>query len=419
MPRILPRLIQRVAHKEDSWTTYYHRVQRGKKSLLKPIPPRPSFNPANYARSILFSPSKSNPITHSYLYQQHKSQPPRPRPPRVKHKSIEYDSLREMTDSEHQWWSSPYLRMLASPIRKCIVTGRHLPSDFLIRIAAMRIPLKAKKNPKSEGVPTVVVPDGLQHSKFTARKTGRAAYILCNKDSIPMLLETNTYKRMAPFLSVPSLLPIQIAHLLRVRVLQEFELLADHLESCLGRPNQGSRARIVRRLTRDEWKTVQTTGTIPYPNAIAVLVVPPINKDPRNKERPVPSMSAAPPAKMEIPPPHRPTPPLSTLYPVGLGEMGDLMPHHQVPLYNSIALFPNRQQRTSLHTILTRLLSIDQRAGTQRPASKRTSSGTLGSVSPDGKKGSHAFLLSSDKETNKRGDVASLAIALWRVRMFG
>lgn len=329
--------------------------------------------------------------------------------------------------------------MLASPIRKCIITDRYLPTgkplsnskpqtnllvfvDFLIRLSLMRVPLKLQKDPKPGVIQTVLVPDGLQHSKFTARKSGRATYVLCNKDSISMLIETGTYKRIARFLSVPSLLANQIAHLLRVRVLQEFELLADRLESIIDHSNPRSKARIVRRLTRDEWKAIQTTGTVPYPNAIAVLVVPPVNKDPTTKERPLPSMTAAPLVESELRPPRKAALPLSTLHPVSLRVTplaeDDIVSHHQIPLYNAVALFPAREQRSALHGLLTRLLKIDQRAGTQRPASESPTSEIPRSGSPKGKKASHAFLLCSDMETNKRGDVAAAAIALWRVRMF-
>lgn len=108
MPRILARLIERTAHKQDPLTTVY-RLRPKRKSLLKPVPSRPSFNPADYARSILLSSPETNPITHSNLYQQHKSLPPRFRTPRrVKREAVEYDPPREMSDNEHQWWSSPY-----------------------------------------------------------------------------------------------------------------------------------------------------------------------------------------------------------------------------------------------------------------------------------------------------------------------
>ncbi|GLB33654.1 hypothetical protein LshimejAT787_0105380 [Lyophyllum shimeji] len=416
MPRILPRLlaqIERTAEQQSSWTPFVL-PRRRPKSLHKPVPPRPSFHPVHYAKSILLGSPGTNPITSSRVYLRHKSLPPRPRlSRRVKTRKDCHDHPRAMTEQERQWWSSPYLRMLASPIRQCVATERFMPNDFLIRLAHMHLPASLLPAGERTSTPAqVVLPDGLQHSKFTVRKSDKANYILCNRAALTILTEYRA-KRLSPTgASIHPHLADQIAHLLRLRVLQELELLADQLQADLDRPGRRPKykSRIIRRLTRDEWDALRSDGTIPYPGAIAVLVVPPLQKDPITKQRPEPSMSAAPPKPEDVTTPKSAIP-MCTLHPVAPAAwdpaLGDgILPEERVPLYNGVALFPARSQRAALHALLTRLLGIERR------------SRHAGAEPAQCARASHAFLLCSDTESVLRGDVAAVAIALWRVRMF-
>jgi len=50
---------------------------------------------------------------------------------------------------------------------------------------------------------------------------------------------------------------------------------------------------LIRRLTRAEWKSIKSTGVIPYGNAVAVVVAPPLNRDPTTKMRPQTSVDGA------------------------------------------------------------------------------------------------------------------------------
>lgn len=261
----------------------------------------------------------------------------------------------------------------------------------------------------------VLIPDGLQHSKFTARKSGTANYILCSKEAVYVLGKRGT--RISSRSMVHPLLTEQIAHLLRVRVLQEFELLGDEMEL---RRDAKYKSRIIRRLSRDEWNVIRTTGLIPYQNALAVIVLPPLQKDPVTKKRPEPSMSASPIIEEPRNTPIKPLLPLTIMYPrlptdtevpVGL----DILPGQQTPFYNGVTMFPARPQRAALHVLLIKLLGLEYRSG--HLASPSTSNKFLVEGAKD-RKASHAFLLCSDEDTTKRGDVAAVAIALWRLRMF-
>lgn len=214
----------------------------------------------------------------------------------------------------------------------------------------------------------------------------------------------------------------QISHLLRVRVLQEFEILADQLQV---RPRAAEESPILRRLTRSEFKAIKTTGAIPYKNAVAVLVVPPPNRDPGTKKRPEPSPAFAEgPTEVKLPVSSRSLS-LSSLHPVeeiepGSADLPSIHSRPQIPLYNGLMLFPSRSQRAALHLRLSRLLFIERRA-------RYREHGRLPSTDDQTKtdrwargdqKASHAYLLCSDAGTALRADAVGPATALWRVKMW-
>ena len=233
------------------------------------------------------------------------------------------------------------------------------------------------------------------------------------------------YKRISHNLRMPSRLAEQIHHLLRVRVLQELEYLADQLQT---RPLGAKNHPVLRRLTRQEFLTMRTTGIIPDDSAVAVLIVPPLNRDPVTKMRPQPSSSSAlvdvEISQQHVTTPKRPALPISTLHPTSPTSTDfagmPTVPHAQVPLYNGVSLFPSRIQRAALHERLLRLLSIERRSRRhdtrQNLSSQKHSAQT--NTDDDGGKASHAFLLRSDSETALRADAAPTAMALWRLRMW-
>lgn len=254
----------------------------------------------------------------------------------------------------------------------------------------------------------VIVPD-LQHTKFTARRVGRAVHILCSREALCCI---NNYRGR---IMHPNLMNY-VAHLLRLRVLQELELLVEQLEysrrTC--KMSNGLQP-ILRRLTRCEWKQLKETGIMPPGDAVAVLVVPPLNKNPVTGQRPESSMSASPlTSNMK---PQSPLPPLSSMLDVSgflvHRKFPDIIPAYQIPLYNGLALFPNEYQRAALHSVLLRILAVERRL---RQSTIQAGGHNVEKRSDE--KHSHAFLLSSNSDLIRRGDVSAVAIALWRVRMF-
>ncbi|KDQ29152.1 hypothetical protein PLEOSDRAFT_1063918 [Pleurotus ostreatus PC15] len=407
MPRILPRLRKVIlegsnSRMEISWP----RRKNSKKSLYRPVPPRPTFKAADYKESILLTPR--NPVTNSRDYVRHKTIPPRLRlKRRVVPSSPTNDLPREMTKEERKWWADPYLRMIGSPLRKCTLTDRYLPSDFLIRLAPMKISKALQdSNSKLNKTTRMLVPDGLEHPRFKTRKSGKSGYVICWKDAVAQMLERKSYRQILPKVPVHSLLIPQIEHLLRVRILQEFALLSERLQS---NPRTAYSPMVLRRLTRKEWESMKTSGTVAWPDAVAIIVIPPVNRDPLTKKRPEPSMYP-PPADVLADCASSSKHPISILYPVQRDVATPLdISQLEVPLYNGVPLFPNPGQRAALHQYLTAILNSE----TRRPSR----SGELDGIGADDKP-SHAFLLVSNAETCKRADVAATAMALWRFRMF-
>jgi len=266
----------------------------------------------------------------------------------------------------------------------------------------MRIP-NSRLHPHPTGV---VVPDGLLNPKYSNRyRSGGGMYVLCWRGVVSALKKNMKGAKLAP----PPHLADYIAHLLRLRVVQEFELLAERLEYAVrSGKNRGTSSAILRRLTRDEWVAVKSTKSAPYENGVAILVVPPLNKDPATKERPGASLSPLPPVDER---PLEASLPVSTLLPVSPQlvntDLPSSFPLLHIPLYHGITAFPSRSQRSALHGILLRILKAERFIKYLYHKSEGSKS-----------KASHAFLLCSDKANARRGDASGVARALWRLKMY-
>lgn len=195
-------------------------------------------------------------------------------------------------------------------------------------------------------------------------------------------------------------------------------------------------------MTRAEWNQIKETNIIPYENAVAVLVVPPLNKNPQTKQRPTPSASSGPIEEEERTLPDKPLPPVSELHyaaprPFGVPldvavKTRQLLPEAKVPLYNGLSLFPSRVQRAALYQALNNLLNVERKARWKETVRLSAKSGEGQSHKesqgePQEKninrargdqKASHAYVIFSDSRTVLRADTVPLAIALWRIRMW-
>lgn len=223
-----------------------------------------------------------------------------------------------------------------------------------------------------------------------------------------------------------SSLPDYISHLLRLRILQELELLAERLQAC---PQGAEESPLLRRLTWNEFSAVRDGEPLEDPDAVAVLVVPSLNRDPITKTRPLPNTSPLPP---RLPPLEEVQPrsrngdplPLSTMCyavsPKDYEGSPDVITPMKVPLYNGVALFPSKPQRAALHERLCKVLMVEGRARWRQHGPVSTSKSDNGRPATRRPKEvpSPAFLLRSGAETILRADSVPLAIALWRLRMW-
>lgn len=330
--------------------------------------------------------------------------------------------------------------MLASPLRRCSVTDQYLPSgkadaaphiqsgltlfpDFMIRFSYLRVPPSHAPRP----VPSLaIIPNGLEHPKYTGRKGGHSFYTLCLREAVDEFLKKQPYKRATRESTVipNENLAHQVAHLLRLRVLQELEQLGQRMRHQVRQPIRNNEPHtILRRLTVEEFSSIQSTGKVPFGTAIAVLVVPPVDVDPATGERALTSMSALPPPEEPSPlPVDGSSPPVSILVPISAGPqpcssklqpIHGLLPNPTVPMYHCSTAFPYASQRAGLHELLCRVSELEERRERLHKFSRASQNTTDHTA-----EFSDAFLLCSDQENLRRGDVAAVAIALWRLRMF-
>ncbi|KAF8592652.1 hypothetical protein K439DRAFT_1400616 [Ramaria rubella] len=409
MPRFLPKLIQRIKAEESYSLQIPSATTRPKSRTARRIIPTalpyPSFSPHGRKRSILLD--DVNPVIHHDAFTQHKRDAPIV--PSTARRGKHANASREMTALECEWWSNPYLRMLASPLRRCIVTEKQIPSDFLIRLAVLDV-----SGPRLSRMTAAILPDGVEHPRFRRRNSGRGYYLVCNKVAIRELVDRSSYKRIPTQskIHVHSLLGAQIGHQLRLKVLQELELLAESLRCS---PQGSLEHTVLRRLTRTEWTEMKTSGQIPQPGAAAVLVVPPLNRrsvleEASNNEKCLSSRALP------------PLPPLSVLHETQAVSSSDitLQSTRRVPLYNGVALFPSPLLRSKLYKALQNTLLVERRARWRQGTSARCTDSLPNDSTHQSTrdKASHAYLLSSNGNTLCRADSVPLAIALWRIRMW-
>ncbi|KAH9045175.1 hypothetical protein EDB85DRAFT_2070079 [Lactarius pseudohatsudake] len=436
MRQLIPRLLRRLKERSVAGETIrpLRPPAQGARSLRRPLPPPPVFSGSGRSRSILLD--EINPITKPKLYRRHKGLPPQVRLPDSqkartvsRNGTVEDDVRREMTAEEREWYANPYLRMLSTPIRRCSMSSRYLPSDFMVRLSVKRLP---SPRTGSKQPSYVLVPDGLQHPKFKGLDSRKGHYIVCRRavikefDKRTVLKKKNPpsqecYRRVLSAIGQFSSLPEYIGHMLRLRILQELELLAARLQA---RPQCAVDSPLLRRLTWKELSAIRAGKPVQDGDAVAILVVPPLNRDPATMKRPLPNASPLPELLSEHPTTtttlKRVPLPLSTmcraLSPEDHQGFPDLVTPMKVPLYNGVSLFPSRTQRAALHEWLCKLLMIERRARWRQHGPASTSE--LDISRSANRLASPAFLLLSGAGTVLRADTVPLAIALWRLRMW-
>lgn len=295
--------------------------------------------------------------------------------------------------------------------------------DLLLRFSFLRLKASEGSQPS-----LAIVPDGLEHSKYTTRKGGHSVYSLCIRESVDQMLMAKPYRRTTrdSHVTPNPKLPDQVAHLLRLRILQELERLVGQVQ-CWGHSSSDdpSPATIIRRLTQKELEVVEASGTVPFDDAVAVLVMPPMEAAPVAKTDLRAAMSAMPPEEMPGDAPSSTiSQPISTLMPIASdanwttdpkSHGTGLLPTYSTPVYDISTAFPSSVHRAALHWFLSRLLALERKQTRPHALEKTTE---LSNDAVDDTELSNAYLLCANQTNLKGGDVASVAIALWRLRMF-
>ncbi|CAO1630083.1 unnamed protein product [Parajaminaea phylloscopi] len=149
--------------------------------------------------------------------------------------------------------SDPWCRMLASPLRKCVVTREIMPMDLMIQLKAVYLPPSEDESVHSEepsshtpttrpsprsGFEEAFLPDRILHPKFSPLKPGRGVWVAANRKIVANLLslpegldaiEGGGLKRLKSFstsATVPKRLLEMIAWQLEERVFQEVDLVS-------------------------------------------------------------------------------------------------------------------------------------------------------------------------------------------------
>ncbi|KLO19856.1 hypothetical protein SCHPADRAFT_43740 [Schizopora paradoxa] len=405
MPRLLPRLLNHLAKNplgNDKPQGPQAKNHYKRRSLWKP---RSSHSPTLFihrdaderTRSLLLDSEDSNLLISPYKFSLHKTLPPKVKlNARQRSARVDHDRPREMTEEERRWWADPYLRMLSSPLRTCVRTMRLLPSDLLLRMDQVQAP---------GGKKLALTPNGVQHPRFSTRLLLQARYIACNKETVRSCLAPDA----RPHFHVEEL---QIGQLLRLRVLQELEMLAARLEAA---PREFWQHTVLTRLTRDQWEDVKSQKLIPWDGAACVLVMPPPNRDSTTKTRPSPLLNDRPPSEptplsagsATLPSVEMCLKSPSTFAETFGNQGGAYVPSQRIPLYHGVPLFPEPSHRAAIHEKLCQILKLEGKRRRRRQANEETHS-----------KWSHAFLLNSTANTVLRADSVPLAIALWRLKLW-
>lgn len=403
MPRLLPRLVKEILRTREKASTEGEKVAffNEKPKLKNRVTPRLADSSQTFSlhgrnKSILLD--EVNPILHRDQFLHKKLGL---RKPFVRQDTDEKkDKPQTMSLAERGFSSNPYIRMLSSPLRQCILTGKYLPTDFMIRLAILQTSNDISAQPRA-----ILLPDGLEHPRYRRRSSGRGCYIMCHKQAIHACIHGKKLKRIPTTVKSHSLLSEQLVSQLRNRVLQELDLLADRLRCT---PQKSRETFVVRKLTRSEWNDIKSSGRLSHPGAVAILIVPPVQKrtllcaqEPRDYQQS--SLS-----------------PLCEIYPnilIPNSSFADSQPPlspNIIPVYNGVALFPLPSLRHELHQKLQMVLTVERKARWRQ----KEASFSKPIMDKDKQKSSHAYVIFADHDTVQRSDSVPLTIALWRLRLW-
>ncbi|KAL9931926.1 hypothetical protein V8E36_009241 [Tilletia maclaganii] len=152
--------------------------------------------------------------------------------------------FRKVLEREKQWEANPWMHMLSSPLRRCIVSQSILPADLLICFKNASI-----ARPGSRALKAYILPDRILHTKYALTKLGQGMWVTGAREMLESFIQTRAYKRAALNAEPPARLIDMVEDQLRERVIQEIALLADRVR---GNSFQQERGRLRRDVEQKE-----------------------------------------------------------------------------------------------------------------------------------------------------------------------
>ncbi|GAA6054010.1 hypothetical protein JCM3770_002416 [Rhodotorula araucariae] len=123
--------------------------------------------------------------------------------------------------------------MLSSPLRRCLLTNKVLPSDLMVRFELTRPPASPSSNARF-----LLQPSRILHPRFEDRRsregaTGKAMWVTCWSEAVSTLAQKGSYKRLnsAAAMPPPRAVTAHVHSLLARRVVHEADLVAERVKA--------------------------------------------------------------------------------------------------------------------------------------------------------------------------------------------
>ncbi len=143
-----------------------------------------------------------------------------------------------LANLEKRWSGSLHLTMLATPLRKCIVTSKILPTSLLVQLKAIspsfsyfsyRPAASSAKGSIVGGSRVVMLPDQILHPSYVPKKVGKGVWLTLDPRIFAQLEKKAAYKVLNSKATLVKGTERLIAKQLGERVVQEVMLLRESL----------------------------------------------------------------------------------------------------------------------------------------------------------------------------------------------
>ncbi|GAA5852886.1 hypothetical protein JCM9279_006214 [Rhodotorula babjevae] len=315
------------------------------------------------------------------------------------------------------------LRILSSPLRRCLLTNKVLPCEMMVRFELTRPPSPTSSSTSSPSR-LVLQPSRILHPRFEDRlsrqgSTGKAMWVTCWSDAVAVLAQKGSYKRLNSSATMlpPPAVTAHVHSLLARRVAHEAELVAERIQAWPAAWTLDARRAPVRRVHADELDEVLRELGDGGRRVVGILDLSPPFSSAGDADPAPPSFSSTLPQRSPSPPARRYH--LSTflagvvLPPCSLPQPP---PPEDPPTPSSHLLAATRQPLDALLDLLSRRLArLDPPSTASPPPPPPPISGDLFVLSAPG---STALEAADEGAQRQAEDLVPLVLALERCRMW-